>query len=82
MKENLCDGLSIRDQLYSFLVEAVEQRNKAYDKNLKKPRWMISHANAEGQVAALSYAIALMDNPYEVNCEKVLADAEMEATND
>jgi hypothetical protein len=76
MADNTCDGLSIRDQLFSFLVEAVQEMADAAEKGKKRRL-----AKAEGQVAALTYAIALMDNPYDVDVEGVLAQAEEAATH-
>lgn len=74
LKPDVCDGLSIRDTLFSFLVQAIKQEKKA-----KKKGKQMKAANLSGQISALAYAIALIDNPYRVNPEGVMIAAETDA---
>lgn len=69
---DVCEGLSIRDSLFEFLVQAIQECVKYEGK--KKRRW----DRAYGQQQALAYAIALIDNPYRVLTEPVVAAARLE----
>jgi hypothetical protein len=73
LEEGPCAGLSIRDTLLSFLVQALEERDEYEEQGLKK-----LYNRAYGQVEALTYAVALIDNPYRPNGEAVLVAARLE----
>jgi hypothetical protein len=68
-----CGGLSIRDTLFGFLVQATQEALKAGEKGKRK-----KYDDARGQMKALAYAVALIDNPYRVDVESVLAAARLE----
>lgn len=53
-----CEGLSIRDTLFNFAVEAAIEATSAKKGRRKELR---------GQIKALTYAVALIDNPYRVD---------------
>lgn len=58
-----CDGRSIRATLFDFAVEAsVEVLTTSSKKRRHELR---------GQIAALTYAVALIDNPYRVDTGSV-----------
>lgn len=83
MKEGVCDGLSIVDQMFEWLVQAMLERNpleQKIDKDNPKRKHVVAYARADAQVAVLSYSIALIRNPYNPDPEAVLLDAEMDAT--
>lgn len=69
---NACDGLSIRDTLYDFLKQAIEEFFSVINRKPKRAREL------KGQIQALSYAVALIDNPYAVDTEAVMRAARME----
>lgn len=79
-----CDGLSISDKLFEFLVQAVEDRNRLESKQDRMPRpkrkHEVDYASVTGQIAALSYSVALIRNPYDPDAEGVLNAAEVEAS--
>lgn len=79
MRPEVCDGLSIRDTLFSFLVQAEAElwQHKARPGKKSKKRM----ARLRGQVDALAYAVALIDNPYRVTPAAAVAAARMEIEN-
>jgi hypothetical protein len=62
--------------LYEFLKQSIREFEKASKKG-KKRRSRI----AQGEIQALSYTVALMDNPYRPDMEGVMTAARMEASN-
>lgn len=72
-----CEGWSIRDTLFDFLVQA--SRERAILEGKSRPK---KTARVEGQIQALSYSIALMDNPYNPDAEGVRMEAEKAAENE
>jgi hypothetical protein len=77
MKPDVCDGLSIRDTLFSFLCQAIGEEFQLKARGGNKKRI----ARILGQQEALTYAIALIDNPYDVNTNRVREAARMEVRN-
>lgn len=75
MKPDVCEGLSIRDQLFAFCVQACKQAMKRQRKG-KKP---VEESGLWGQANAFAYSVALIDNPYRPDYEGVLNAAKMEA---
>lgn len=71
-----CDGLSIRDQLFEFCVQAQQEVRKRYGKKKKA-----SFHREFGHAKAFAYSIALIDNPYMPDWEAVLDAAKKEAEN-
>lgn len=71
MKDDVCDGLSITDSLFAFLVQAL-QEERTCEKKGERNRLL-------GQVEALSYSVALIENPYRPDVQGVLARATAEA---
>jgi hypothetical protein len=65
-----CGGLSIRDTLLAFLSQAIGEAPREPSKKRRHQLY--------GQIDALKYAIALMDNPYRPDVEAVQREAEME----
>ena len=57
-ESDACEGLSIRDTLFNFAVEAIIERQTAKPKRRRE---------LKGQITALTYAVALIDNPYRVD---------------
>lgn len=68
-----CEGWSIRDTLYEFLKQAIEEFFDCMQaKSLKKAR------EKKGQILGFGYSIALMDNPYRPDLEGTIRAARME----
>jgi hypothetical protein len=68
-----CEGWSIRDRLFEFLVQSIMEFDDCMEaKSLKKAR------EKRGQIQALSYTVALMDAPYNPDVELVMAMAKLE----
>lgn len=76
MKPDVCEGLSIRDTLFGFLVQSTSElaQHEARDGGKSKKRV----ARLLGQQESLAYAVALIDNPYNVEPGKVIDAARME----
>lgn len=68
-----CRGLSIRDTLFGFLVQALVELDPLAGPHKKRTKHRL-----RGQVEALAYSVALIDNPYRPDAESVLAEAKME----
>lgn len=73
-----CDGLSIRDTLNEFLVQACVDMlvNEGSTKAKRIKKWHVAY----GQAQALAYTISLMDNPYRPDWPARLEEARMEAS--
>lgn len=71
-----CDGWSIRDRLFSFAVQAFEIRRT--NAGSTKHKRLVKFHEATGQFDSLTYAVALMDNPYRPDHEAVKKAVEME----
>lgn len=77
-----CEGVSPADTLFSFLVQSLRQQWSSWNEKKERPKKgrEEEHWRACGEVAALSYSVAMIRNPYAPNPEVVLAEAEMEAS--
>lgn len=68
-----CEGWSIRDTLYEFLKQAIQEFFKKMEKG-KTGR----ARELKGQILAWGYAVAMMDNPYRPDLEGTIRAARME----
>jgi hypothetical protein len=72
-----CEGLGLTETFFDFLVQAMMQRDEiGREEGKQKRHWHELH----GQVNALIYVVAAIENPYDPDMEAVLARAEEEAT--
>jgi K+/H+ antiporter YhaU regulatory subunit KhtT len=70
-----CEGLSIRDTLFGFLVQTVEEMIK---KKYEKEKHAVTLGKLIGQTEAFAYSVAIIDNPYRPDWRAVLEAARME----
>lgn len=76
-ERSVCAGFGLTDRLFDFMVQAMMERDAlGREEGKQKRHWHELH----GQVNALCYVVAEIENPYNPDMEDVLARAEMEAT--